>query len=143
MELQEALRIGYFGSLVGNIGVPVYSEGSVPENATGNFVIIHSFLGDQRFTDRSKVFEVVQTVEVVTESQSPSGYGTANAIASLIEDIINPDDRIDIDITDSGYRIGNTFNIGTSNMFMKSDTKYIYRVIKRYRHLISKEPVTT
>lgn len=143
MEVQEALRIGYYGALVGNVGVPVYSEGSVPENAGNNFIVIHNFTGNQRFTDRSKVFEVVQTVEIVTESLSPTGYGIANAIASLVDDIINPDNRIDIDITDTGYRIGNTFDIGTTNLFQKDATRYIYRIIKRYRHLISKEPITT
>ena len=143
MEIQEALRIGYFQALVGNVGVPVYSEGSVPENASGNYVIISSFTGDQRFTDRSKVQEVTQMVDIVTESLSPSGYGTANTIANLVENIINPDDRVDIDITDLGYRVGNTFTIQTTNQFTKDSTRYIYRIIKRYRHLISKETVNT
>jgi hypothetical protein len=138
MEIQEALRIGYFRSLVGNVTVPVYSEGSVPENASGNYVIITSFSGDQRFTDKCKVFEVIQTIDIVTESQSPTGYGTANSISNLVENIINPDDRVDVYIDDLGWHIGNTFLVQNTNRWTKDKTRYIYRIIKTYRHLISK-----
>ena len=139
MEIQEALRIGYLQAMVGNVSVPVYSEGSIPESVTGNYVIISSFTGDQRFTDSCKVFEVTQMVDIVTQSKSPSGYGSANAIANLVEGIINPDNRQDIDLTAYGYKIGNTFTIQTTNTNLKEDTNYIYRIIKRYRHIISKQ----
>jgi hypothetical protein len=138
MEIQEALRIGYLRALVGNVGVQVYSEGSIPENAGRNYVIISSFTGDQRFTDTSKVFEVTQMVDIVTESLEPTGFGTANTIANLVENAINPDNRLDIDITDNGWQVGNTFTIQTNHLFDKDKTRYIYRVIKRYRHVVSK-----
>jgi hypothetical protein len=138
MEIQEAIRIGYYTKLLGNVGVPVYSEGSVPENAPKNYVIISSFTADQRFTDTRKVFECSQMVDIVTESLGPTGFGTANAIANLVEERINPDNRVDVDITDNGYEIGNTFTIDTNHQFIKDSTRYIYRVIKRYRHLVSK-----
>lgn len=138
MEIQEALRIGYLQALVGNVGVQVYSEGSVPENAGKNYVIISAFTGDQRFTDTSKVLEVTQMVDIVTESLEPTGFGTANTIANLVENAINPDNRVDIDITDNGWKVGNTFTIQTNHLFDKDKTRYIYRVIKRYRHVVSK-----
>lgn len=138
MEIQEALKIGYLNALVGNVGVPVYSEGSVPENLTGNYVIISAFTGDQRFTDTCKLYEVTQMVDIVTQSMKPTGFGTANSIADKIENIINPDNRQDIDITANGWKVGNTFTIQTQQISNKSDSNYIYRVIKRYRHLTSK-----
>ena len=138
MEIQEAVKIGYLTALVGNVGVPVYSEGSVPENQNGNYVIISAFTGDQRFTDTCKVYEATQMIDIVTQSPSPTGFGVTNSIANLIEEIINPDNRQDIDITATGWQIGNTFTIQTFNQGNKSDTNYIYRTIKRYRHLISK-----
>lgn len=139
MEVYEAIRLGYLQALVGNVSVPVYSEGSIPENVTGNYVIISAFTMDQRFTDSCKVFEVTQMLDIVTQSLSPSGFGTANAIANLVENIVNNDNRIDIDLTPYGYKIGNTFTIQTNNTSLKDSDKYIYRVIKRYRHLISKQ----
>jgi hypothetical protein len=139
MEVYEAIRLGYLQALVGNVSVPVYSEGSIPENVTGNYVIISAFTMDQRFTDSCKVFEVTQMLDIVTQSLSPSGFGTANAIANLVENIVNNDNRVDIDLTPYGYKIGNTFTIQTNNTSLKDSDKYVYRVIKRYRHLISKQ----
>ena len=138
MDIQEALRIGYIQALLGNVTVPVYSEGSVPENAPDNYLIVSAFTGNQRFTDTRKVFEVTQMVDIVTTSKGPTGFGTANNIAALVENIINPDNRQDINITDNGWQVGNTFTIETRHMSNKDSTRYIYRVIKRYRHVISK-----
>lgn len=148
MEIQEAIRIGFrrdlFPSVVwqGN-PVPVFGEGSVPENQPEPYILITTFTADQRFTDRCKIFECTQLVDIVTASQSPIGFGQANNIANQVENIINPDNRADVDITDLGYRIGDTYTIGTQVIADKVNTKYIYRVLKRYRLLISKENVTT
>jgi hypothetical protein len=139
MEVYEAIRLGYLQALVGNVSVPVYSEGSIPENVTGSYVIISAFTSDQRFTDSCKVFEVTQMLDIVTQSLSPSGFGTANSIANLVENIVNNDNRVDIDLTPYGYKIGNTFTIQSNNTSLKDSDKYVYRVIKRYRHLISKQ----
>lgn len=138
MEVFAAVRLGYYEALDGALSIPVYQEGSIPENTPRNYVIITAFTGDQRFTDKCKVFEVTQMLDIVTDSQNPTGYGYALTIANEIENIINPDSGANIDITDHGYRIGNTFAIQTQPQFQKDNTRYIYRVIKRYRHLISK-----
>lgn len=148
MEIQEALRIGYRRVLFPNIvwnsqPVPVYGEGSVPENQAEPYIIVTSYTGNQRPTDKCKVFEVTQLVDIVTASDNPMGYGQANNIADQVEELINPDSRVDIDITDLGYRIGDTYSIESNPIANKTDTRYIYRVLKRYRHLISKENITT
>ena len=148
MEIQEALRIGYSRELhpavvFGGNPVLVYGEGSVPENLQEPYIILSTFTGGQRFTDTGKVYEVTQLVDVVTASLGPSGYGAANNIADQVEALINPENRVDIDITDLGYRIGNTFQTATDELFLKSKTKYVYRVLKRYRHVVSKQEVIT
>lgn len=147
MELAEALRIGYraaMSALVYNGNpVPVYGEGSIDENQPEPYVIISTFTGEQRFTDKGKVFECTQLVDIVTSSMEPIGFGQAYAIADQVEEAINPDSGANVDIRTLGYRIGNTFTLATTPIEDKVATKYIYRVLKRYRHLVSKESITT
>jgi hypothetical protein len=143
MEIQEALRIGYRRELfpnvvINSIPVPVFGEGSVPENQIEPYIIITAYTGNQIRTDKCKPFEVTQLVDIVTASNKPMGFGQANLIADQVENIINPDNRIDIDITDLGYRIGDTYSIESNPLANKTETRYIYRILKRYRHLISK-----
>lgn len=148
MEIQEALRIGYSRELspavtVGGNPVPVFGEGSVPENQPEPYIILSTFTGSQRFTDKNKIMEVTQLVDIVTSSLGPSGLGTANNIADQVESIINPDNGSSIDTLDLGYRVGNTFLVSTAPQGYKNGSHYIYRVLKRYRHLVSKQEVIT
>lgn len=145
MEISQAFRLGYKTKLSAlafeGVSVPVFGEGSVPENYPEPYVIITTFTSNQRFVDKSKVFECTQLVDIVDAYQSPEGFRRALTIADAVENLINPDDFTDVDIRDYGYRIGNTFAIESKNLHYQNDTKYVYRVLKRYRHLVSKEPV--
>lgn len=138
MEIGEALRIGYKTALTPVVGVPVFGAGSIPENQDPPYIIISTFTADQRMVDRCKVWECTQLLDIVTSSQHPTGFGQAYAIADLVEQTINPDSFIDIDITANGYRIGNTLTLSTQPDQQKNKTEYVYRILKRFRHLISK-----
>lgn len=145
MEISQAFRFGYKAKLstltFNGVPVPVFGEGSVPENQPEPYVIITTFTSRQRFVDKSKVFECTQLLDIVDAAKEPTGFRRALTIADAVEELINPDDSTDIDVTAYGYRIGNTFNIESKNLHYQNDTKYVYRVLKRYRHLVSKEPI--
>jgi len=143
MELSEAVRIGYRDALVNNLTingnvVSVYNNFAIPENAETPYVIISTFTANQRFTDTCKVIDCTQLVDVVTSFTNPTGQGQAENIANQIENIINPDTKTRIDITDYGYAIGNTYGIGSDQNYLKSNDRYIYRILKRYRHIVEK-----
>jgi hypothetical protein len=141
MELSEAIRIGYRAALatvqLNGLPVPVFGEGSIKENQQSPYIIITTFTGAQRIVDRCKVYECTQLIDIVTESQSPKGFGDALNIADQVENLINPVSFIDVDITANGYRIGNTFTLETRPMFTKSNISYVYRVLKRFSHVVS------
>lgn len=137
MDIQQAVRVGYKNAL-SSISAEVFDMGGVPESQPEPYVIISTNTVDQRLVDNCKVFECTQLVDIVTSSLSPTGFDEALAIAGEVENVINPDSFVDVDITANGYRIGNTFLISSNNDLIKTRSKYVYRVLKRYRHLISK-----
>lgn len=143
MEIQEAIKTGYYQALNGNITlsgsvVPVFTDTAIPENQNEPYIIIGTATVVQRPTDRCKLFEVQQTLDIVTATKSPTGNSDANEIANQVEAIINPDSRVDIDVTAYGYRIGDTYLTSTGQLGLKNANRYIYRVIKTYRHLTNK-----
>lgn len=143
MEIAEAIRIAYKAALsnivIGSTPIKVFGLGSIVENQKPPYIIISTFTVRQRLIDRSKVFECTQLVDIVTSSLSPSGFGQAMNIANQVETAINPDSSVNLNLTLNGYRIGDTNMIETNSISDKSNTEYIYRVLKRYRHLISKQ----
>ena len=77
------------------------------------------------------------TLDIVTASQAPDGRADSWKIGEQVENIINPDNRIDIDILDNNWFIANTYKTSDNDLQSKSGNYYIYRNIRTYRHLIS------
>lgn len=142
MEVSQAVRIGYKNALTGmvvsSVSVPVFDMGGVPETQQEPYVIISTSTVDQIAVDRCKIYACTQLVDIVTSSKTPFGFDQAMAIAAEVESRINPDSFADIDITSNGYRIGETRLMSSSNELIKTQTKYVYRVLKRFTHLVSK-----
>lgn len=138
MELSRAIRTGYIQALDGVISVPVFDAFAVPEDPGGSYVLVSSISSVQRIIKRCKAWDVSVVLDIVTRTADPSGMRTADGIAEEIENIINPDSQVDIDITNNGYRLGNTFRLGDNNITSKGDLYYLYRKLVTYSHIVSK-----
>lgn len=138
MELSKAVRTGYYSALDGNISADVYDAFAIPDHPQYPYVLISSQTSVQRTIKRCKAYDVSITLDIVTGSTDPIGMGQAEDIAEEIEDIINPDDFVDIDLTSNGYKIGNTFRVGDGQITSRNKLYYVYRKLITYSHIISK-----
>lgn len=138
MDLTEALQRGYFTAL-SVLPYPVYTAYSVPEDAEYPYILISTISLGQRVVDRPCVIhEAFVTIDIVTGFLSPLGRSQALTISNSVETIINPDDGEPFPIPEPWVNTGSWLqNSGT--LESKSNNYYIYRVIKTYRHLISKQ----
>ena len=137
MDLTEALQRGYFTALQ-RLGHQVYSAYSVPEQVEYPFILIGTITSNQVGVDRPCVIhEAFVTIDIVTGFLSPVGRAQALTISAQVENIINPDSGYPFPIPSPWTNTGTTLqNSGT--LESKSNNYYIYRVVKTYRHLISK-----
>lgn len=137
MDLTEALQRGYFAALQ-PLGYQVYSAYSVPEQVEYPFILISTITSNQVGVDRPCVIhEAFVTIDIVTGFLSPIGRAQALTISAQVENIINPDSGDPFTIPEPWTNTGTTLqNSGT--LESKSNNYYIYRVVKTYRHLISK-----
>lgn len=137
MDLTEALQTGYFTALQ-PLGYQVYSAYSVPEKVEYPFILIGTITSSQVGVDRPCVIhESFVTIDIVTGFLSPVGRAQALTISAQVENIINPDSGDPFQIPSPWTNTGTTLqNSGT--LESKSNNYYIYRIVKTYRHLISK-----
>ena len=135
MDISLALQSGYFQALTPEIGIPIYNAFAVPESAVYPYVIIASIDPSEELDSKCKSFDVTVTLDIVTGFVSPTGSTQAYNISEDIENIINPSNRSQIDITSMGWEIGQTRSSSTPNQFY-SGTHYVYRVIKTFQHKI-------
>lgn len=138
MELSKAVRNGYFNALNGVISAPVYDAFALPEQPQYPYVLLSSQTSVQQFVKRCKSYDAQIIVDIVTGGTDPKGMSEAEDIAEEIENIVNPDGIQDIDITEYGYRIGNTYRLGDNHITSKNDMYYIQRKLLTYNHIISK-----
>ena len=136
MDLSKALKAGYFQALYPEIGVPIYDAFSIPEMATYPYVIISSITTSEIANTSCKKFNADVTLDIVTGFTRPTGMDQAFDIAEDIEAIINPTNKVDINITAYGWRIGNT-NLSTSDSVQLRTSEYwIYRNVRTYSHIV-------
>ena len=138
MELNKAIRTGYFTALNGVINAPVYDAFAVPEQANYPYVLISSQTNTQRIVKRNKVYDATVIIDIVTGSQNPKGKSESENIAEEIENIITPDTYIDLNIEANGYKIGDTIKINDNYLMQKNDVHYVVRKIITFKHIISK-----
>lgn len=138
MELSLAIRIGYTDALDGFISAPVFDAMALPENTPYPYVLLSSQTEMQRDVDGCKVYDATVLIDIVTGSEEPIGRESAEEIAGEIEDIINPDDGIDIDITSNGYRVAGTKREQGFDTSARNGNYYIFRKLIRYRHIVHK-----
>lgn len=138
MELNKAIRTGYFTALSGVISVPVYDAFAVPEQANYPYVLVSSQTNMQRIVKRNKVYDATVVIDIVTGSQNPKGKAESENIAEEIENIITPDTYIDLNIEANGYKIGDTIKINDNYLMQKNDVHYVVRKIITFKHIISK-----
>lgn len=141
---EHALRAGYFAVLNGaiisnNRTVTVYDAFSVPETKSYPFILIGSIQTIEIANDNCKFYRASVTVDIVTGNVSPVGRTEAWEIGYEVEKIINPDDMSDIDLTLYGWYVGETRLESASNLESKAKNFYIYRNIRTYSHLITKQ----
>ena len=136
MDLSKALKAGYFQALYPEIGVPIYDAFSIPEMAPYPYVIISSITTSEIANTSCKKFNADVTLDIVTGFTRPTGMDQAFDIAEDIEAIINPTNKVDINITAYGWRIGNT-NLATSDSIQLRTSEYwIYRNVRTYSHIV-------
>lgn len=138
MDLTEALQRGYFTAL-SVLPYPIYKAYSVDPKIHPPYILISTISMGQRVVDRPCVIhEAFVTIDIVTRSLSADGNSQALTISNSVENIINPDDGTPFPIPDPWVNTGSWLqNSGT--LESKSKNYYIYRVMKTYRHLISKQ----
>ena len=136
MDLSKALKAGYFQALYPEIGVPIYDAFSIPEMAPYPYVIISSITTSEIANTSCKKFNADVTLDIVTGFTRPTGMDQAFDIAEDIEAIINPTNKVDINITAYGWNIGNT-NLATSDSLQLRTSEYwIYRNVRTYSHIV-------
>jgi hypothetical protein len=136
MDLSKALKAGYFQALYPEIGVPIYDAFSIPEMAPYPYVIISSITTSEIANTSCKKFNADVTLDIVTGFTRPTGMDQAFDIAEDIEAIINPTNKVDINITAYGWNIGNT-NLATSDSIQLRTSEYwIYRNVRTYSHIV-------
>lgn len=136
MDLSKALKAGYFQALYPEIGVPIYDAFSIPEMAPYPYVIISSITTSEIANTSCKKFNADVTLDIVTGFTRPTGMDQAFDIAEDIEAIINPTNKVDINITGYGWKIGNT-NLATSDSVQLRTSEYwIYRNVRTYSHIV-------
>jgi hypothetical protein len=136
MELSLALRIGYFAALTGNIiGVPIF-DSMAPEEAEPPYIILSTQTNTQRLTKSCKLYDASLLVDIVTRNITPGGRKESEEIGAVVEELINPDSRTDINIQD--YQIVDTWRGEDTDLVSKSGQFYVYRKLMRYNHSINK-----
>lgn len=143
MELSKAVRTAYFTALDGNIifnsiAVPVYDAYAVPDGIPYPYILLSSQTSNQLSIKRCKRYNVSVIVDIVTGSTDVIGRSDAEDIAEQIEDIINPDDFTDLDLSANGYQLGNTSRDNDTDLTDKNNIYYIYRKLLTYNHLVVK-----
>ena len=138
MELNKAIRTGYFTALKNVISAPIYDAFAIPEQVNYPYVLISSQTNLPRIVKRCKVYDATVTVDIVTASKDPKGKAESENIAEEIEDIITPNTYTDINIEAYGYKIGDTIKINDNYINQKNDVYYVVRKIITFKHIISK-----
>jgi hypothetical protein len=136
MDLSLALKTAYFQALDPEIGVSVYDAFSIPERVSYPYVIISSIDVNEIVNSGCKSYQATVTLDIVTGFSSPTGMNTAWIIGENIESIINPNSRINLDLSANGYQMGQTRLTGSNALQLRTDNYYIYRNIRTYSHII-------
>ena len=149
MELNKAIRHGYYDALNGNIyhngyEVPIFDVFALPENVSKPYILLSTQTSFQRNLKRCKMYNASILIDVVTGGQNFAiGRSQAEDIAEQIEDIINPDSFDDISIEQYGYSIGNTTRESDSDGSLMNGNEYVVRKLIRYEHIVTKLDKTT
>jgi hypothetical protein len=135
MDISLAIKSGYYENLSYGLNIPVYDAFAVPSDATYPYVIIASIQPIEELNSKCKSWDVAVTLDIVTGFTSPKGMKQAFEISGLIEEIINPASRVQIDLSPYGYQIGQTRSNSVPNQFW-TNNYWIYRSIKTFSHKI-------
>lgn len=143
MEVSLAIRKGYFDALNGNVSynsvdLGIYDAYAVPEDVAYPYILLSSQVESQRLQKDCKTYDANILIDVVTGDLNPIGRQQSEEIADQIEDIINPDSRVNIDIESDGYKIGSTNRLEGSDLTAKNNQYYVFRKLIRYQHIICK-----
>jgi len=143
MELSKAVRTAYYTALDGNITfnsnvVPVFDAFTVPDGVSYPYILLSSQTSNQLSIKRCKRYNASILIDVVTGSTDPIGRSDAEDIAEQIEDIVNPDNFVDPDLSVYGYQIVNTTREGDNDISDKNNIYYIYRKLLTYSFLAVK-----
>ena len=141
MDISLSLRTAYYIALNGQItknavALPIYDAYAIPENIKYPYILLSSQTESQRIVKRCKIFNVTLLIDIVTGSLDMIGREESENIAEQIDNIINPDTFVDLTMT--GYTIGNTNRGESYDTTDKNQNYYIYRKLIRYNHIISK-----
>lgn len=135
MDISLAIKTGYVQALNPEIGIPIYDAFSVPESAVYPYVIIADISPFEETDSKCKSFDVTVTLDIVTGFSSPTGMNQAFNISEEIENIINPNNRNQIDLTSMGWQIGQTRS-ASQPIQLKTNNYWIYRNIKTFTHKV-------
>lgn len=141
MDISLSLRTAYYTALNGQIkknlvALPVYDAYALPENIVYPYILLSSQTESQRIVKRCKMFNVSILIDIVTGSIDMIGRAESEGYAEQIDNIVNPDSFVDLTMT--GYTIGNTYRGESYDTTDKNQNFYIYRKLIRYNHIISK-----
>jgi len=133
-DVSLPLRVAYFNKLIA-IGLKVYEEGAVPDDATTPYVVITGQLANEQSNKTDFGHKAYVLLDIVTSTLKNSAGGSkgADLIASQILAVINSKTKLVINDDLQAVKIK---LVEDNKLNSLSDTESIYRRLLRFEHII-------
>ncbi len=143
MTSSQAIRTAAYAALNGNVlhqgnPVKVYDSYADPKESDPFYILLSTQNMVQRNAKSRRPADASLVVQVLSIDDNPIGREVAEGIQDQVDQIINPDNRVDLDTTANGWKIGNTIIQNQGNTEDRRDEKYVYRIITTYGFIIAK-----
>jgi len=118
--------------------VAVYDAYAIPDGVSYPYILIGSQNASQRSTKGRRPLDSTVQIDAVTGFIGPNGREESEILMQLVDEIINPDDRTNLDSSEFGYIIGDIRAEGFRDITSKNEIYYVYRKIVLYSLIITK-----
>lgn len=138
-----AIRKAVFAALFESIShggefVGVYDAYEIPDGISYPYILISSQTSSQRVTKGRRPMDDTLLIDIVTGFKAPEGRELSDEIAEQVNELINPDDRANLDTSANGFIVGDINLQSERDMTAKNDMYYVYRKLLLYSLIISK-----
>lgn len=143
MTNELAIRKAVFAALFENVThdgefVGIYDAFELPDGVSYPYILISAQTSSQRVTKGRRPMDATLVIDIVTGFPTPVGREPADEIQEQVNDLLNPDDRTDLDTTLNGFIIGDINLRSARDISDKSDVYYVYRKLLLYSLIITK-----